>query len=82
MNSKKPDSSKTTSSNIPAIDLENYKTPSFDELRETAERLVREGRMPTLAELLEDRKKIQRWYREDHAARQRGSSKASQGEAE
>jgi hypothetical protein len=69
MSSKKSDSSKDTSSNTPDIDLENYKTPSFDELRETAERLVREGRMPTLAELLEDREKIQRWYREDHASR-------------
>jgi hypothetical protein len=41
--------------------------PSFDQLSQTAETLQREGKLPTLAELLEVREKIQRWYREDHA---------------
>jgi hypothetical protein len=65
MNSKKSNFSKTTSSNIPDIDLENYKTPSFDQLKETAERLIREGRMPTLEQLVASIQKVRKQYLAD-----------------
>jgi hypothetical protein len=67
MKSKKRGYKKATSPSI----------PSFDQLSQTAEKLKQEGKLPTLAQLLEAREKIQQWYREDHEAKQRGSSEAT-----
>jgi hypothetical protein len=66
MNSKKRGFKKDTSPPI----------PSFDQLRETAERLKQEGRLLNLEQLLEIRDEIQRRYREDHASRDNAAAEA------
>jgi hypothetical protein len=65
MNSETPDSTKDTSQHI----------PSFDQLRQTYERLKREGRVPPLDQVLAVQDEVRQKYLADHG--QSNSSEAT-----